>query len=127
MKIKLAQSKLIWHGDFTESYAKSKGKIALKKVAESLLYEANKDVPHMEGTLERSGDFSVEETPKGVAGTVFYDTLYATRLHENPQYNFNKGRKGKWLEDALNKMKPRYNRYLAKEYSIVFGGKNVIK
>jgi hypothetical protein len=32
---------------------------------------------------------------------VGYNKVYAARLHENPQYHFQKGRKGKYLEDPI--------------------------
>ncbi len=55
------------------------------------------EVPHDEGTLQNSG--VVEE----VAGDVVisYHAPYAARLHEHPEYTFQKGRKGKYLEDPV--------------------------
>lgn len=55
------------------------------------------EVPHDEGTLQNSG--TVEEVDGDVV--VGYHEKYAARLHENPQYNFQKGRKGKYLEDPI--------------------------
>lgn len=55
------------------------------------------EVPHDEGTLQNSG--TVEEIDGDVI--IGYHTLYAARLHENPQYRFQKGRKGKYLEDPI--------------------------
>jgi len=55
------------------------------------------EVPHDEGTLQNSG--TVEE----VSGDVIigYHSKYAARLHEHPEYRFQKGRKGKYLEDPV--------------------------
>lgn len=72
--------------------------IAVRTGAEFLLRESKRFVPHDTGMLENSGDIDFEAT-KGKA-TVFYSTPYAVQLHENPHYNFQKGRKGKWLESA---------------------------
>lgn len=55
------------------------------------------EVPHDEGELQNSG--TVEEIDGDVV--VGYHKKYAARLHEHPEYNFQKGRKGKYLEDPL--------------------------
>lgn len=55
------------------------------------------EVPHDKGTLENSG--TVQEIGDDVI--VGYHTPYAARLHEHPEYNFQKGRKGKFLEDPI--------------------------
>lgn len=69
-------------------------------VAYEVMRLSQLEVPHDEGTLQNSG--TVEELPNGdiVAG---YHTKYAARLHEHPEYRFQKGRKGKYLEDPINK------------------------
>lgn len=56
------------------------------------------EVPHAEGTLQNSG--TVERLPNGDV-VVGYHTKYAARLHEHPEYRFQKGRKGKYLEDPI--------------------------
>lgn len=55
------------------------------------------EVPHDKGTLQNSG--LVEEVDGNVV--VGYHTPYAARLHEHPEYRFQKGRKGKYLEDPI--------------------------
>lgn len=55
------------------------------------------EVPHDEGTLQNSG--TVEEINGDVV--IGYHSVYAARLHEHPEYNFQKGRKGKYLEDPV--------------------------
>lgn len=55
------------------------------------------EVPHDEGTLQNSG--VVEEVNGDIV--VGYHTPYAARLHEHPEYRFQKGRKGKYLEDPI--------------------------
>ena len=112
-----------WYASDLTKEMRKEGKKALLEVAEDVLGDANKDVPHDEGTLMRSGETSADETPKGIGANVSYDTPYARRLHENPQYRFNKGRKGKWLEDVINKNRQKYIRYLATKYGHLFKGK----
>jgi hypothetical protein len=57
-------------------------------------------VPHDEGTLQNTG--TVEVMPNGDA-VLGYHTPYAARLHEHPEYRFQKGRKGKYIEDPIEK------------------------
>ncbi len=57
------------------------------------------EVPHDKGSLQNSG--TVEESGDDVI--VGYHTPYAARLHEHPEYRFQKGRKGKYLEDPINR------------------------
>jgi hypothetical protein len=55
------------------------------------------EVPHDKGTLQNSG--TVQEIEDTVV--VGYHTPYAARLHEHPEYHFQKGRKGKFLSDPI--------------------------
>lgn len=72
---------------------------ALTKGLEVILEEANKKVPHDTGELQASGDIEVDASNK--VGQVYYISPKAVRLHEHPEYNFQKGREGKWLEKAI--------------------------
>lgn len=60
------------------------------------------EVPLDEGFLLNSGTSGIaaNEEHNGLpVGQTSYDTKYAIRLHEHPEYNFQNGRKGKYLED----------------------------
>ncbi len=74
-------------------------KTGLMDVALEVMRLSQFEVPHDEGTLQNSG--AVEE----IRGTIVagYHTAYAARLHEHPEYRFQKGRKGKYLEDPIIK------------------------
>ncbi len=72
---------------------------AAEQIADEIMRLSQKDVPHDEGTLQNSG--AVERD--GDDWIVGYFTPYAARLHEHPEYNFQKGRKGKYLEDPILK------------------------
>lgn len=110
------------------------------KAAEALLGEANKKVPHDEGTLQRSGIVTQgglsgrptqifekaksRQEPKNMYKFDFkkpmkfyisYNTPYAVRLHENPQYDFRKGREGKWLEKTSKQKSKKIKEWLRKE------------
>lgn len=66
-------------------------------VANEVLRLSQMEVPHDEGTLQNSG--VAEEIDGDIV--VGYHTPYAARLHEHPEYHFQKGRKGKYLEDPI--------------------------
>lgn len=73
---------------------------ALTKGLEIILEEASKKVPHDTGELQASGDIEVDASNK--EGQVYYISPKAVRLHEHPEYNFQNGREGKWLEKAID-------------------------
>lgn len=68
-------------------------------IANEILRLSQLEVPHDEGTLQDSG--TVDQLPGSDDAVVGYNTIYAARLHEHPEYRFQKGRKGKYLEDPI--------------------------
>ena len=74
-------------------------KKAVREIANEVLRLSQKEVPHDTGALQNSGH--TEDTNSGLEQLVGYNKVYAARLHEHPEYNFQKGRKGKYLEDPL--------------------------
>lgn len=72
---------------------------AVELIANELLRLSQFEVPHDKGTLQNSG--TVQREANG--WVVGYNTVYAARLHEHPEYNFQRGRKGKYLEDPLKR------------------------
>lgn len=70
---------------------------AIHDVASEVLRLSGFEVPHDKGMLQNSG--SVEDRED--ESIVGYNKVYAARLHEHPEYRFNKGRKGKFLEDPI--------------------------
>lgn len=66
--------------------------------AERLLALSNEEAPLEIGTLIGSSTVIPATSPEEGAAVV-YDTPYAARLHEHPEFNFQNGRKGKYLED----------------------------
>jgi hypothetical protein len=69
---------------------------ALLIAVEHLLESANRVVPHDQGNLQNSGKSNIDESQ--LEASVSYDTPYAVRLHEHPEYKFRNNRIGKWLE-----------------------------
>ncbi|WP_437582729.1 HK97 gp10 family phage protein [Paramicrobacterium sp. CJ85] len=87
----------------------------LAAAGERLLALSSEQVPFDEGTLSGSGSVS---TPIGTAEPtveVIYDTPYAARLHEHPEYNFQGGRKGKYVEDPAAEHKTELGDIIRKE------------
>ena len=79
----------------------------LRVAAEHLLQVSREQVPHEEGTLERSGDpderpgaLSIDEG--NLRAAVSYDMPYAVRQHEEITWKHDDGRKAKYLEDPMN-------------------------
>lgn len=69
----------------------------VRLAVEHLLTEANLTVPHDEGTLERSGEATVD----GTRGAVSYDTPYAVRQHEDLSLGHDGKGQAKWLENTM--------------------------
>lgn len=97
---------------------KQAGMRALGDAAEFILGESNKTVPLDEGNLQRSGIVSLSDTD--AQANISYDTPYARRLHEHPQYNFQNGRRGKWLEKTIEENGDKVRDYLAREFKGIF-------
>lgn len=83
---------------------------AMHNALDHVLDEANKMVPHDEGTLQGTGTVTLHKIK--LTGYVSYNTPYAVRLHEHPEYNFQRGRRGKWLEIAVEQEKSSVQNYL---------------
>lgn len=113
--------KLVWRGQLVREVVHEAADIAAIRSAEAVLMDANFHVPYLHGDLMESG---AVVQGRGAAGRfngeafVSYDTVYAVRLHENPQFKFRPPGEGKWLENALKrhqrKMLPTMAEPLAK-------------
>lgn len=86
------------------------------ETAEAVLEEANRIVPHDQGTLQNSGETRVDESD--LTAFVKYDTPYALRLHEHPEYEFQNGREGKWLEKTINEHGKRIFREISNAHEV---------
>lgn len=88
---------------------KEQSKFALGDMADELLRLSQMEVPHDTGQLQNSGHTEAS----GEDYLVGYNKVYAMRLHEHPEYRFQKGRKGKYLEDPL-----KHNTEILKQYYV---------
>lgn len=84
------------------------------QAAERLLALSNEEAPLDIGTLIGSSTV-IPATDPDEGAAVVYDTPYAARLHEHPEYNFQGGRKGKYLEDPALANKTELGAIIAKQ------------
>lgn len=68
------------------------------------------------GTLIGSAAVTPAEDPEEGA-IVSYDTPYAARLHEHPEYNFQNGRQGKYLEEPAMQNRAELGAIIARAVS----------
>lgn len=101
-----------WEGPKVVRAARKAAFKAIQQAVRDLKTEANDRCPHDEGTLMRSGVESSDEAQ--MVGAVSYDTPYAVRLHEHPEYNFQQGKEGKWLENAASRRSQDYLDWISK-------------
>jgi hypothetical protein len=81
-----------------EEKIKEVNRKAINGMADEVLRLSQYEVPHDKGTLQNSGHVEPDGDDDAIVG---YNTVYAARLHEHPEYHFQKGRKGKYLEDPI--------------------------
>jgi len=87
-------------------------KQALSDIGNEVIRLSTFEVPHDVGTLQGTGHVE----PDGDGYLVGYNTRYAARLHEHPEFNFQKGRKGKYLEDPIKHNMPVFLRFAGQAY-----------
>lgn len=81
-------------------------------VGDELLRLSQAEVPLDEGTLAGTG-ISEED---GDDHIVAYNTPYAARLHEHPEYAFQNDRKGKYLEEPIKHNQKAFGTIFEAEY-----------
>jgi hypothetical protein len=87
---------------------------AVGDAAEVALEEANRTAPIEEGVLIGSGSVDVEPLRHFKArASVFYDTPYAVRQHEDTRLRHDEGRRAKWLERTLAEQGRRLGKIIA--------------
>jgi len=102
-----------WHGDEVIKKIHEAQVKALRDSVEHLLTEANKTNPYREGTLERSGSTDVDEG--AMQASVYYDTPYAIRVHEEPGLHYTDPKaRWKWLEMTVKEQTDKVIEYIKK-------------
>lgn len=84
------------------------------KAAERLLALSVERAPLDIGTLIGSGTVD-RATDAEEGATVVFDTPYAARLHEHPEYHFQGGRQGKYVEEPALQNKGELGDIIRKE------------
>lgn len=92
------------------------------KAAEELLAQALPRTPFRNGDLRSSGGVAPAADPEEGAAVTF-DTPYAVRLHEHPEYNFSEpGTGAKYLENAALENAKKLGDIIATEARRAAGG-----
>ena len=81
----------------------------VRDVASEILRLSSFEVPHDTGMLQSSGHIE-DLNDESIVG---YNKVYAARLHEHPEYHFQKGRKAKYLEGPIKKNLHIFISYIA--------------
>ena len=102
-----------WHGDKVKRQARAGVVRGLFLGAEHVLEESNRLVPIEENILEGSGGTDVDES--ALRASVYYDTPYAARQHEEMTWRHNAGRSAKYLEIPLNTERKTVLKIIARE------------
>lgn len=101
-----------WFGDDVARAIKKAAGDGLYEGAEMLLEEANRTVPHQDGTLMLSGTPSVDR--EALEAAVSYDTPYSVVQHERLDFRHSDGRRAKWLELSLEENRSQIQEHIAK-------------
>lgn len=133
------KTKFKWYGREVSDEIREKAGRATWKFAEAILGNANNNIPHNNGTLERSGivtqgnlsgnpnqifnqaeagqwpkvnySFDFKKEP---AFFISYNTPYAIKQHEDTTLHHSEG-EAKWLENMAKSMSGKLEGYVAKE------------
>ncbi|MER8086616.1 hypothetical protein ABTZ57_16135 [Streptomyces sp. NPDC094048] len=93
------RARLTWNGEAVIRGTHEGAARGLRLGAEHVLQVSRVRVPIEEGTLERSGTATVDESQ--LTAAVAYDTPYAVRQHEEMDYRHDAGRTAKYLEQPM--------------------------
>lgn len=98
-----------WRGAVVRKMVDEAAERGTRRLAELVFADAQQHVPFDLGTLSDSGRVDSEQGRdrlgrySSVEAFVSYDTGYAVRLHEHPEYKFQPPGEGKWLEHAMQR------------------------
>lgn len=90
---------MLWMGAAAEEAVDVGAAMGARDAGEAVLRMAQQLVPLRTGMLRDTGQVDTH----GDEATISYATEYAAILHEHPEWHFQNGREGKWLEDAMQR------------------------
>lgn len=102
---------VLWRGEDVKKAVRHAGAKGLFQVAEHVLEESNRIVPHRTGQLMRSGE-SFVDSDQGISAVSYGSTggggaaAYAVAQHEGVDFNHPNGREAKFLEKAVQRVAP---------------------
>ena len=106
------QVSIVWFGDRVKQSSRAGAELGLRRASEHVLTEANRTVPWDQGPLERSGNTDVDR--RRLEASIYYDTPYARRQHEELGWRHPKKGRAKWLERTLGEQASMVNQIVAK-------------
>jgi hypothetical protein len=98
-----------WHPEQAIEEIDLAGRRASIRGGEILLEAANQRVPYDTGELESSGE--LVESDDGAS--VGYTARQARYVHKHPEWHFQEGRSGHWLEEAIEATAPEVEAVVA--------------
>jgi hypothetical protein len=110
VSIKLHVKNYEWRGPFVSRLVDEAGEEGVISAAESILLDAAPYVPYEDGDLLDSGRAGQDRDNLGRftnGAFVSYDTPYAVKRHEHPEFQFKGSGQGKWLEHAMQRRASR--------------------
>lgn len=112
-----------WYGDKVALQVREAAEAAVERAAQHVLQVANNpsNVPVDEGTLRRSGSYSLGTEGATTVAAVYYDTPYARRQHEETSYRHPGGGRAKWLEAVVAEEESAVQNLIAARMRQVFG------
>ncbi|WP_347242883.1 hypothetical protein [Thermogutta sp.] len=108
----------LWHGDKIQQKVNTGAPDVVWQASEHILEEANRTVPLDTGALMRSGRTHVD--PASLTAYISYNTPYAVRVHEHPEWHFQGGRRGKWLELTIQEQQGAVRQWIASKLKEIF-------
>jgi len=118
---------VLWHSDKVKRAVRGAVVLSLRQLAEHVLEESGRNVPHLTGTLERSGEASDDEA-QGIAMVSYGSTggrgagAYAVKQHEDVTLRHPNGRTAKFLENAVKLVAPNMLAVIHGKVKKVFDG-----
>lgn len=86
-----------WHPQAALAKLEDASRNAGETAGHHVLDTANRHVPYRSGELAASGEVRIEGDEVGVG----YGAEHARYVHAHPEWKFESGRSGHWLEEAL--------------------------
>lgn len=103
--VRATKVKVTWDDIMARRAVDEGSQDGLTRAAEIILEASNQIAPLDQGGLTGSGAVDFDLDAK--TASVYYDTVYAAKLHQNPKYNFQNGRRGKYLQTATRQARTR--------------------